>query len=428
MAPRRSAKRTSARTEPYSAPPSNERSQRQEIAETPLSQENIPRNKRWSKVSISGNLDTEYTRHITSDNNAYRYICLCRPPFSDDDIPSESSLDPELDPGSESDSDSLLVTASDDSGTILAQRTRPGDKGRCDGGVTCICLAATRNQGSPRDPQPKWILTKAAHAKFIQLQDHCDIRDPANFDMYTYNDHASYGVIEVIENLLLDFNEAKGNWQEQWVICEALGYFLPTRTAQDMFTVDDGDRVNALCLLLGRLFLYTLSRFQHLEFFLDGASEEIENLGLVMGLWIAVTAGFRENDCLQIYESQDSELSLGEGRVFKPAEFDSYIASYAREYDIELKGSKDLPLALETCNNNVDLPTKVSDAGPGSDPFGYRKAFRDYKAGYGKIGGDRMDVTSWSRHERRSAHFDNIDPFGPNDIQRIKEGECMSFA
>lgn len=32
--------------------------------------------------------------------------------------------------------------------------------------------------------------------------------NPDMFDMYTYNDHQAYGMLEVIQNLLLDWDEA----------------------------------------------------------------------------------------------------------------------------------------------------------------------------------------------------------------------------
>lgn len=55
-----------------------------------------------------------------------------------------------------------------------------------------------------------------------------DVRDPDNFGMYTFNDHLAYGALEVIQNLMLDYEEAS-NWQEQWWVCEALALFLFAR-------------------------------------------------------------------------------------------------------------------------------------------------------------------------------------------------------
>lgn len=44
--------------------------------------------------------------------------------------------------------------------------------------------------------------------------------------MYTYNDHLGYGIMELVQNLLLDFDEAKATWKEQWSICEAAAMFF----------------------------------------------------------------------------------------------------------------------------------------------------------------------------------------------------------
>jgi hypothetical protein len=46
--------------------------------------------------------------------------------------------------------------------------------------------------------------------------------------MYTFNDHEGYGCLEMLQNLILDFEEAAGNYKEQWVVCEALAFFLKT--------------------------------------------------------------------------------------------------------------------------------------------------------------------------------------------------------
>ncbi|KAK6536218.1 hypothetical protein TWF281_000461 [Arthrobotrys megalospora] len=80
--------------------------------------------------------------------------------------------------------------------------------------------------------------------------------------MHTYNDHASYGVLETFENLILDFEEAKDNVDEKWVICETLGYFIPGDHASVMFRIDDAERAQELCILLGRLFLSMLAQLE----------------------------------------------------------------------------------------------------------------------------------------------------------------------
>jgi hypothetical protein len=40
--------------------------------------------------------------------------------------------------------------------------------------------------------------------------------------MYIFNDYEGYGILEVLQNLVLDFIEAKDNWKEQWAVCESI--------------------------------------------------------------------------------------------------------------------------------------------------------------------------------------------------------------
>ena len=159
----------------------------------------VPRGARWAPVSGSANVDLAYRQLWSKPDKAYAYICWCQPPFpeSDDDEDEEQEEEEEKDD--------------------------------CDDGDTCIC-------GKPAEEHPdhKWITTYACRRKFLCQVDMARIRDPANFDMHTFNDHAALGVAEVIENLLLDFVEANGNWREQWVVCEALSFFLQTDLAADL--------------------------------------------------------------------------------------------------------------------------------------------------------------------------------------------------
>jgi len=59
-------------------------------------------------------------------------------------------------------------------------------------------------------------------------------RDPDTFGMHTYNDYFGYGCLEMAQNLILDFDEAKGNWKEQWVVCETTALFF-LKYADPMF-------------------------------------------------------------------------------------------------------------------------------------------------------------------------------------------------
>ena len=53
--------------------------------------------------------------------------------------------------------------------------------------------------------------------------------------MYTWNDHAGHGIIELVQNLLLDFDKAQESWKEQWAICEGTARFLLRGNADTLF-------------------------------------------------------------------------------------------------------------------------------------------------------------------------------------------------
>ena len=159
----------------------------------------VRRNKRWAPVSGSANADAKVQLAIQNPVKAYSFVCMCQPPFSTGDFDEEDEED--------------------------------DDKPRCDGGKTCLC-----DKPAADHPDHKWKLSVAGRAKFYAQRIHCDLRDPDNFHMYTCNDHSAYGVLEVVQNLLLDFDEAANNWKDQWAVCEALAFLLNTGIGESMAT------------------------------------------------------------------------------------------------------------------------------------------------------------------------------------------------
>jgi hypothetical protein len=161
----------------------------------------IPRNKRWAKVSGSANAEGDYQFMVRNPMTAYEFVCLCRPPFpngDDDDDDDDEDHDEEAD-------------------------GEPGRRASCDGGKTCLC-----DKPASEHPDHPWVMSKAAKRKFFVQRIHCQLRSPDSFGMDTFNDHEGYGALEVLQNLFLDYEEAAGNYKEQWVICETMAYFLHT--------------------------------------------------------------------------------------------------------------------------------------------------------------------------------------------------------
>lgn len=169
---------------------------------------------RWSAVSASRNADENY-KFVTNDPaRAYAYECLCS-------IPSVDGGGDDDDDDDDSEDGDTREDESDDA------NSKPRTK--CDGGRACLC-----GKPSTEHPDHPLILTYAGSQKRMVQHVFSSLRDPDNFDMYTYNDHYGCGLLEVVQNLFLDFEEANSNWREQWAVCEGMVTFLLSNATMPM--------------------------------------------------------------------------------------------------------------------------------------------------------------------------------------------------
>ena len=171
-----------------------------------------PRSKRWSKgLSASANADTEYrTMMLNNPAAAWEFVCQCRPIIgSDDDNDDYDDDDEEEGEGEPKNTDRLPP---------------------CDNGKTCLCTKSSKDH-----PGHPYTLSLGGMQKFRMIATLSSLRDPDMFDMYIYNDFAGYGLLEVVGNLLLDFEEAKDDWKQQWYICEAMTLFFHRYNPAPMF-------------------------------------------------------------------------------------------------------------------------------------------------------------------------------------------------
>ncbi|KAK1977153.1 hypothetical protein LZ30DRAFT_785095 [Colletotrichum cereale] len=358
---------------------------------------------RWSAVSASRNADNDYKKAMEDIEHAYAYTCRC--PFGtksgdlDDD---EDELEDDFDEYDEEDDDE-----DNEDGEGNKQ-----PKGKCDGGKTCICTKPVAEH-----PNAPFVMTNAGYRKLMTQQIHCQVRDPDSFGMYTYNDHSAYGVLQVLQNLILDYEEAKDDWKEQWVICEAMAPFIWYLSGGEFAMADDGELCSHTARLIGNLFLAMLARLER-----EGVlapDSEVKDLGHVMAGMLKVAAAFRGSSLLE----QGTPMKKSKKRPFPFAEdsFADYVAAYAKKHGITLcgvPGRKDL---LENVDDSVELPTAEAH---GDDPWGWAAAFSEYKRGR-KIGGDDLDITSWASAERKKAAFNKRDPLGKKEIEAIKDGMVM---
>jgi hypothetical protein len=94
-------------------------------------------------------------------------------------------------------------------------------------------------------PESRFSLSQAGAWRFNIMREQLPYRNPETFGMMMFSDYPVWGTIEVIENLILDFNEAT-DWREQWAVCEALIMFLRAEELNAM-----GWCVIALILIYG---------------------------------------------------------------------------------------------------------------------------------------------------------------------------------
>ncbi|EED13440.1 conserved hypothetical protein [Talaromyces stipitatus ATCC 10500] len=366
----------------------------------------VPRSKRWSDFSGSANADYRYRVQMKDPEVAYSFICICQPPFFDDDEYDSEEEDEDKDEGPTKD-------------------TSNQEKRRCDGGVTCICEKPAADH-----PEHTWVISKAGHSRYFTQRIHLSLRCPDMFEMYTFNDHEPYGVIEVVENMIMDHVEAgrKKNWKEQWAICEAMALMLAGDVLNPMQMADDSERVCEVLSLILRMFLCTLSYLEYMS--LLKPDPEIKDLGPIMGLYIHSFEQWQ--DVVSLESSRAAPT--GSRRKFVISKFDSYVAAYAKKYNITITGPPDITEKVaEIETDDIKLPS--CDL---KDPWCWTKPFSEYREEYGyhpyiiarrtkSIGGDRYDVTAWPSEERKMHSFTKKDPLGAKEIAALKAGLVLEM-
>jgi len=123
-----------------------------------------------------------------------------------------------------------------------------------------------------------------------------------------------------------------------------------------------------------------------------------------------------------------------------PAEYDNYIVAYARKYDIKLLGPSDIDERVAKADSDVNLPEVAPKADKKADPFGFADALSKYqrknigvldilskrrKQGSSLIGGDALDITTWTSAERKKYAFDGNDPLPKEVLDALKAGDVV---
>ncbi|KAI8944430.1 hypothetical protein F4801DRAFT_571691 [Xylaria longipes] len=387
-------------------------------AATPAAEDTYepPRGERWAAVSGSANLEGNYRMVWKDEEKAYSYITLCSAYYVRDD--DEDDEDDDSEASDKDDSDDNEDDDEDEEGG--EEDTGDGTKRlgpRCEK-KRCVCFKPLS-----ANPEHPWVISWAGFNKFNSQFTLANLRIPDNFDMYTFNDHAGYGSLEVLQNLFLDFEEAakdkRGGWREQWAVCECVAHWLLQQTGQLFTQIDDGDGVHETMLLVGRMFLAMLAQLDELG--LVGDATEVKSLGCTMAMYMALAAEMRGLSALGDGPRNESGTK---GKKFQPDYFDDAILSYANKRGVMLRGPSDIEEIVAEAEGDVGLPAKNA-----RDPWGWKAGLKKYtKDRDGKIGGDHYDITTWPSAERKAASFNKKDPLSRKDMDALKKGMVMQMA
>ncbi|KAI0861444.1 hypothetical protein F4860DRAFT_171082 [Xylaria cubensis] len=377
-----------------------------------------PRGKRWAAVSASANTEGDYRMVWKNEEKAYSYITLCTAWYvsstesdDDEDKDEDDEDEEEEEIEEEEQNDNIDQSDKDDDGKLKRLGPRCEKKG-------CVCFLPLS-----ANPEHPWVISWAGFRKFNNQFLHQNLRDPDNFSMYTFNDHAGYGALEALQNLFLDFEEAakekRGDgWREQWAICEGLVHWMLHPRTGVMTMIDDGERLHETMLLVGRMFLSMLAQLDNLG--LVGDATAVKSLGCTMAMYMVLASELRKSSALDEVDSD------GESTAFQPDCYENAVLSYANKRGVTLRGPADIEELIADADGNVRLPSKNA-----KDPWGWKAELKKYIKNQGvggKIGGDRYDITTMSSAERKEASFDKKDPIKKKDLDAIKKGMVMSIA
>ncbi|KAJ5788045.1 hypothetical protein N7457_003035 [Penicillium paradoxum] len=330
--------------------------------------------KRWSAVSVSRNADCSFRLRTADRVDAFTYVCLGCAPWRTEIHEDEDEED-------ETDEEELEKRKRDDA---------EADK-------------ETTLEPASEHPNEKWIFTNAGISKWMALRQQTSVRDPDNFEMHVYNDYFGYGIMELVENLLVDFEEATGDWKMQWAICEGTGLYFQMSAIMQLVGCEDGETVNAVFIAFGTMFLTMLATLERNDILKPDS--EIKNIGAVMGMFIRFM------------------VDLKDYGINWP-QHEPKIKAYAAKHDIKIYGLNDP--CYEEPSDEVEIPEATAGA---NDPWGWKQAITKLRENKDEpLGGDSKDITSWTPAERRKASFDKKDPIPRSALNRIKQGLIMELA
>ncbi|KAF2795672.1 hypothetical protein K505DRAFT_335813 [Melanomma pulvis-pyrius CBS 109.77] len=240
-------------------------------------------------------------------------------------------------------------------------------------------------------PEYKWVVMAKAAVLQVKYERRTTYCNPDSFDMYAYKDFHGYGIHELVENLLVDFDAAflkKNNkgLEEMWVIMAAMGWWFCEGEVMNGIILDITEQISDTMNLIGAAFLESLNAIDLLGELKPNS--KFRDLGLIMSLFL--------------HWPDDLNKSYGfEGKYLAWRKFVvAYMKKAGLSADTGIFGTDKL-IAKNDQNAEIGEPQP--------NRWAFASKLKTYKSRNGKMGGRKYDITQWTSEERAECAFDEED-------------------
>lgn len=182
-------------------------------------------------------------------------------------------------------------------------------------------------------------------------------------------------------------------------------------------------------IILELMFLSMLAELEK-----QGQLAHVRNLGWVMGMVAREAYAMRSDGFIEAPEGMKKKKK----KAYAGEHFVPYLLAYGAKHNITMYGPSNIADIIaeaeeEAEEQNVELPAAAQD------PWGWATGFKAYErknkaTAYGAgsrskaaIGGDSLDITTYSPAERKAQSFNKKDPLTKDMIKALKDGMCLSI-
>ncbi|KAH7090394.1 hypothetical protein FB567DRAFT_617809 [Paraphoma chrysanthemicola] len=269
----------------------------------------------------------------------------------------------------------------------------------------------------------KWIIMMSAWEKYDNFCRRVKYCDPDNFNMYIYKHFKGYGVQEIVDNAMVDFDKAfriKGgpNLDEMWAIISAIGLWTNVEDVSELIHTDDADKCCALVLLLGCALLTTLSALAQAGE-LHPKSRFLD-LALVIGHYLELSHD------LPSYGIEGACVSWRREAVklFHKARLDPKKGLYDTLYrlkQLEKASNYDYAGHVGEEEDRSDQELLHHEHGTERDPWAWRMTMDKYRKSHMvAVGKYPHDITKLTRAQRAAYCFDERDPLADVPVKDLR--------